>query len=70
MLTGLTVAPVSLFGYDTTTKQVAQISRNTSDIKSASAGPDAIVYAQIGSIHVLEPATGRDRTVEIRASGD
>ena len=62
--------PVTLFAYDTRTKQLAQVSHNTADIKSASAGPDAIVYAQVGSLHVLDPASGRDRTVEIRANGD
>jgi tricorn protease len=61
---------VGLFAYDVRTKQVAQVVRSASDIKTASAGPDAIVYEQLGSIHVFDPSTGRERAVEIRVSGD
>src|SRR5437773_2257314 len=61
---------VSLFAYDTRTKQVAQVSPNGTDIKTASAGPDAIVYEQLGSVHVFDPATSRDRAIAIRVTGD
>src|SRR5262249_47731451 len=40
------------------------------DIKSASAGPDAIVYEELGSIHLFDPATGKTSRVEIRVAGD
>ncbi len=42
---------VSLFAYDTKSGQVAEAMRNDGlDFKSASAGPDAIVYEQFGSL--------------------
>jgi tricorn protease len=63
--------PVSLYVYDTKTKQVSQAAQsNGIDIKSASAGPDAIVYEQFGSIHLFEPATGKDTAVNISVTGD
>ena len=62
---------VNLYAYDTKTKQVsAAIPSNGLDIKSASAGPDAIVYEQFGSIHLFDPATGKQNPVNIRVTGD
>ena len=62
---------VNLFYYDTATKQVREaIASNGADIKSASAGPDAIVYEQFGSIHVLDLANGNEHPVMIDAKGD
>jgi len=63
--------PVSLYVYDTKTKNVSQaLSSNGMDIKSASAGPDAIVYEQFGSIHLFDPATGKETAVNISVTGD
>jgi tricorn protease len=63
--------PVSLYVYDTGSKQVKKtLASNGLDIKSASAGPDAIVYEQFGSIHVFDPASGKDSAVNIRVTGD
>jgi tricorn protease len=63
--------PVNLYGYDTKSKQVsAAIPSNGIDIKSASAGPDAIVYEQFGSIHLFDPATGKANPVHITVTGD
>jgi tricorn protease len=63
--------PVNLYAYDTKTKQVsAVVQTNGMDIKSASAGPDAIVYEQFGSIHLFDPATGKQHPVDIRVTGD
>ena len=63
--------PVNLFIYDIKSKQVrAALSSNGMDIKSASAGPDAIVYEQFGSIHLFDPATGKQHAVNIRVNGD
>ncbi|MGA8266870.1 MAG: DPP IV N-terminal domain-containing protein, partial [Candidatus Acidiferrales bacterium] len=63
--------PVSLYVYDTKTKQVsAALRSNGVDIKSASAGPDAIVYEQFGSIHLFDIATGKQSAVNIRVTGD
>src|ERR1700757_897180 len=63
--------PVSLYSYDTKTKQVSlALESNGVDIKSASAGPDAIVYEQFGSIRVFDPATGKQDAVNILVTGD
>ena len=63
--------PVNLYVYDTKTKQVsAAVQSNGTDIKSASAGPDAIVYEQFGSIHLFDPATGKQHAVDIHVTGD
>jgi tricorn protease len=63
--------PVNLYVYDTKTKQVsAALVSNGVDIKSASAGPDAIVYEQFGSIHLFDPATGKANPVHITVTGD
>jgi tricorn protease len=63
--------PVSLYVYDPATKQVSlALQSNGTDIKSASAGPDAIVYEQFGSIHVFDPATGKQNAVNIHVTGD
>jgi len=63
--------PVSLYAYDTATKKVSlACPTNGVDIKSASAGPDAIVYEQFGSIHVFDPATGKQNAVNIHVTGD
>jgi tricorn protease len=63
--------PVNLYVYDTKSKQVsASVASNGVDIKSASAGPDAIVYEQFGSIHLFDPATGKEHAVPIQVTGD
>jgi tricorn protease len=63
--------PINLFYYDTNTKQVSEaITSDGYDIKSASMGPDAIVYEQFGSIHLFDPASGKQHPVEIRVTGD
>ena len=63
--------PVSLYVYDPATKQVTlALQSNGVDIKSASAGPDAIVYEQFGSIHVFDPASGKQNAVNIQVTGD
>jgi len=63
--------PVNLYAYDTKTKQVSEaLVSNGVDIKSASAGPNAIVYEQFGSIHLFDPATGKQDAVNIRVTGD
>jgi len=63
--------PVTLFAYDTKSKEVKQVVENQGlDIKSASAGPNAIVYEQFGSLHLLETGSGRSRKLDIRVVGD
>jgi len=63
--------PVTLFSYDTKSKQVEQVVENKSfDLKSASAGPGGIVYEQFGSIHLFDTATNTQHPVDITLHGD
>ena len=62
---------VSLFAYDTKSKQVAEVVKNDGlDFKSASAGPDAIVYEQFGALHVYDMKSRKTRAVDVRLTGD
>jgi tricorn protease len=62
---------VTLFSYDPANKRVSEVIRNNGlDIKSASAGPGAIVYEQFGSLHLLDLRSGREKTLSVRISGD
>jgi tricorn protease len=63
--------PVTLFSYDTRRKTVSKILNNVGlDLKSACAGPGAIVYEQFGAIHLYDLKTGRSHPVEIRVAAD
>ncbi|MGE0102900.1 MAG: PDZ domain-containing protein [Blastocatellales bacterium] len=63
--------PITLFSYDTRSKQVSELIRNTGlDIKSASAGPDAIVYEQFGSINLYDLKSGKTRRINISINAD
>jgi tricorn protease len=62
---------ITLFSYDVNTKRVTQLVRNDGlDIKSASAGPGAIVYEQFGSLHLYDLDSGKDRKINITIAGD
>jgi tricorn protease len=63
--------PVTLFSYDVKTQQVAEALKNGGfDFKSASAGPDAIAYEQLGSLHIYDVNSGAEKAVEVRVAGD
>src|SRR4030095_13569945 len=63
--------PATLFEYDTSTKKVAQLIRNDGlDIKSASAGPGAIVYEQFGSLNLFDLKSGSSKRLNITVAGD
>ena len=63
--------PVTLFSYDTHTRKVSEAIHNQGlDIKSASAGPGAIVYEQFGEIHLYDLSSGATKPVDIRLAGD
>jgi tricorn protease len=63
--------PVSLFSYDTGTKQVQQVIANQDfDLKKLSAGPGALVYEQFGSLHLYDLATHREHAVPVSIHGD
>lgn len=62
--------PFSLYSYDVKTKKVETLLPATSDIKSASAGPGAIVYEQFGSLGLFDLATGKARTITVNVPAD
>jgi tricorn protease len=63
--------PITLFAYDTATKKAAPLVPNTGlDIKSASAGPDAIVYEQFGSLNLFDLKSGKTKRLNITVTGD
>lgn len=63
--------PVGLHSYDVTSKKVtAEIPGEGFDIKSADAGPGAIVYEKLGSIHLFDLATRKSSRVDIDIKGD
>ena len=63
--------PVSLFAYDTKTKQVTEALHSDGlDFKTASAGPDAIVIEQFGAIKLYDLATHQAKNISIHVAGD
>ncbi len=63
--------PISLFKYDTDSKQVSQVAPNKGyDLKSMHAGPDGLVYEQFGSIHLVDTASDSDHVVPIQVHGE
>src|SRR5882724_2024399 len=62
---------VTMFSYDIPSKKVTQVIQNTGlDIKSAAAGPDAIVYEQFGSVNLYDLKTGKTKKVNITINAD
>jgi tricorn protease len=62
---------MNLFGYDTDTKSVRQLTfHDDYDIRSASAGGGRIAYEQSGNIHVYNPATEQSERLSIEVAGD
>ena len=63
--------PVTLFCYDTKTKQVTRaIANHGLDFKSASLGPGAIVYEQFGELHLYDLKSGQTKPVNVTLAGD
>ncbi len=64
--------PFTLFSYDVKGGAVREVVKNPGgfDVKSASAGPGAIVYDQFGELRLLDLATGKTRSVPVTISAD
>jgi tricorn protease len=67
--------PVSLYRYDTRSKQVSLALPNHGfDLKSIQAGPGGLVYEQFGSLHLVDLKAanqlGEDHTLSIQIHGD
>ncbi|MCU1265331.1 MAG: Tricorn protease [Acidobacteria bacterium] len=62
---------VTLFSYDTKTRTVRQALENKGlDLKSVSAGPEALAYEQFGGIYLFDLKSGKAGKVDIHVSGD
>jgi len=62
---------VSLFNYDPQSRKVARAVENKGgDFKSASAGPDAIVVEQLGSLHLLDLKSNKLSPLKVTVEGD
>lgn len=62
---------VTLFAYNTKTNFVKELLKHSGfDLKSASAGPDAIVFEQLGSLHLFDLASGKETRVDVRVAAD
>ncbi|MGB7296936.1 MAG: PDZ domain-containing protein [Candidatus Aminicenantales bacterium] len=63
--------PVTLFSYDVNTKKVARALDNGGlDLKSASAGPGAIIYEQFGALHFYDLASQKSSPLSVSIAGD
>jgi tricorn protease len=62
---------VSLFAYDTQSKQVQPVLDNHGlDLKTVSAGPGGLVYEQFGSLHLFDPASRQDKEISVSIHGE
>ena len=63
--------PRTLFAYDVATKQVTQLIDNSSfPIDDASAGAGAIVYSQMGQLHLFDLASAKAHAVDVQVAAD
>jgi len=66
--------PTTLFSYDTKTRRITQLIANNGsgdlDIKSASAGPDGIVFERFGSLNLYDLKSGRTKKLNVTVNGD
>ncbi|MGH7521109.1 MAG: S41 family peptidase [Gemmatimonadales bacterium] len=61
----------NVWKYDPATKQLVQLTHHKDyDVKALDAGGGVVVYEQAGYLHLLEPATGKDRQLAITCRGD
>ncbi len=61
----------NVWSYDLGSKKLAQVTRFTDfDVKTLDGRADAVVFEQAGFIHELDPKTGREHVVNIKAVGD
>jgi tricorn protease len=61
----------NVWEYQTKTKKLAQITKFTDfDVKSMDSGAGTIVFEQAGYVHELDPKSGKEKIVNILATGD
>lgn len=63
--------PISLFAYDTKSKQVTEVVKNSGlDFKSASAGAGGVIYEQFGTLHLYDIKSQQVKDLTIRVAAD
>jgi len=61
----------NVWAYETKTKKLTQVTKFSDfDVKTIDSGAGAVVFEQAGYIHELDPRSGKERIVNITASGD
>lgn len=61
----------NIWSYETGSKKLTQVTRFTDfDVKTMDSGADSLVFEQAGYVHELDPKSGRERIVNITATGD
>jgi tricorn protease len=61
----------NVWAYDTKTKKLSQATKFTDfDVKAIEAGTGVVVFEQAGYIHELDHRTGKEKVVNITATGD
>ena len=61
----------NVWSYDTKGKKLAQVTKfRDFDVKTMDAGAGMVVFEQAGYIHELDPKSGREHVVNIKATGD
>lgn len=61
----------NLWAYDTRTRALKQVTHYADyEVESVNTGGGLVAYEEAGDVHLYDPATGRDRTLDIRAAGD
>jgi tricorn protease len=62
---------MNLFSCQLGAKRVTQLTHHDDfDVRTASAGPDAIVYEQAGFIYLVDPGSGKAQKLNIEVTGD
>jgi len=61
----------NVWSFDTKAKKLAQVTAfRDFDVKTMNSGGGAVVFEQAGYIHELDPKSGREHVVNVRAAGD
>jgi tricorn protease len=61
----------NVWAYDTKSKKLTQLTKFTDfDVKAIDSGAGALVFEQAGYVHELDPGNGKERIVDIAATGD
>jgi tricorn protease len=61
----------NIWAFESRAKRLRQLTKFTDfDVKTMDAGAGVIVFEQAGFIHEMDPASGRDKVIDITATGD